>query len=145
MSCGSSERDSMDRTGGAPRVLIIDDDPFKKIGIQKALEFCGVREIVKAKNQQMGFDIIYAGQRDEKPVELIVTDMNYPLDSGMPEDPDAGFRLIERLRRENLEIPVIICSSLNYNVPEILGCVWYNELCDMNGEFRKILERFRKA
>ena len=135
----------MDRISGLPRVLIIDDDPFKKIGIQKALESCGIRNIVKAKNQQMGFDIIYAGQKEEKPVELIVTDMNYPLDSGMPEDPDAGFKLIERLHRENLEIPVIICSSINYDVPEILGCVWYNELCDINGGFRKILGGFRKA
>lgn len=109
----------MDRTGGAPRVLIIDDDPFKKIGIQKALEFCGVREIVKAKNQQMGFDIIYAGQRDEKPVELIVTDMNYPLDSGMPEDPDAGFRLIERLggkiwRFRSLSVLPLIITCRRY-------------------------------
>lgn len=135
----------MDRAGGTLRVLIIDDDPFKKIEIQKALEFCGIRDIAKTENQQMGFDIIYAGQKDEKPVELIVTDMNYPLDSGMPEDPDAGFKLIERLQRENLEIPVIICSSTNYNVPEILGCVWYNELCDMDDEFRKILAKFHKT
>ena len=75
------------------------------------------------------------------PFDLIVTDMHYPLAKGMEADYDAGFILIERLKKEEINIPVIICSSSNYTEPGILGTVWYNELCDLNRDFRELLNK----
>ncbi|MBR2403097.1 MAG: hypothetical protein IKB01_10095 [Lachnospiraceae bacterium] len=46
------------------------------------------------------------------------------LAKGMEAYYDAGFILIEQLKEEEINIPVIICSSRNYNAPEILGTVW---------------------
>ncbi len=57
----------------------------------------------------------------------------------MEPDFDAGFILIERLKKEGLNIPVIICSSQNFDDQGILGPVWYNELCDLNRDFRGVL------
>ena len=67
--------------------------------------------------------------------------MHYSLARGMEADYDAGYILIERLKEERIEIPVIICSSRNYTEPGILGTVLYNELCDLSREFGEILRK----
>ena len=54
---------------------------------------------------------------------------------------DTGEKLIERLKKESLDIPVIVCSSLRYSIPDILGCVWYSERTDLDQEFRRLLEQ----
>lgn len=54
--------------------------------------------------------------------------MQYPLAKYQDIDNEAGFKLIEKLRNLNINIPVIICSQINYTDKNILGCVWYNEM-----------------
>ena len=75
---------------------------------------------------------------------MIVTDMQYPLEAGEAVDNEAGFKLTERMEKEKIDIPVIICSSLNYSIPGILGSVWYNELNDLNSNFKEVLNRLKK-
>lgn len=79
------------------------------------------------------------GEEDDKKIDLIVTDMHYPLHPGQEAEHDAGFILLDELKRKGKEIPVIICSSINYNEPAALGCVWYNKLTDMDFAFKEIL------
>lgn len=123
------------------KVLIIDDSVYKTMDITRALEFSGMRDVLRARNQEAGFEKIYENQKNNTPIGLIVTDMHYPLTPGVDADYDAGFKLIERLKEEKLDIPVIICSSRNYSEPGILGSVWYNELSDLNREFREVLKK----
>ena len=119
------------------KAVIADDDVFKGNDIRKALEFNGVRNIITVRNQQKLWEQIYHG---EDKVDLIVTDMQYPLEAGAAVDEDAGFKLIERMQKEKIDIPVIVCSSLNYcSIPGILGSVWYNELNDLNSNFKEAL------
>lgn len=121
-------------------VLILEDDMYKYSDIKKALDACGIHHVESADNQEEGFQIIYRCRSEDSPIDLIITDMNYPLGQyGVPVE-DAGERLIARLKKEALDIPVIVCSSLRYSIPGILGCVWYNELCDLDKEFSKILD-----
>ena len=54
---------------------------------------------------------------------------------------NAGFILLDELKRKGKDIPVIICSSINYNEPAALGCVWYNKLTDMDFDFHEILKK----
>lgn len=117
-------------------VIIVDDDVMKGIHIQRALEFNGVRNIMTVGDQEKLWEQIYHG--GEK-IGLIVTDMQYPLKAGGAVDREAGFKLIERMEREKINIPVIVCSSLNYSIPEILGCVWYNAFNDLNQDFKDML------
>ena len=124
------------------KVLVVDDSVYKAMDISRALEYCGISKenIVRVRHQEAGFEKLYEGEAQGVPFELIVTDMQYPLDTGKEEDTEAGFKLIERLKEEGMDIPVIICSSLNYTEPEILGCVWYNEMRDLNRDFREVLK-----
>lgn len=120
------------------KAVIVDDDVFKGIDIRKALEFNGIRNIVTVRNQEKLWEQIYQG---EEKIDLIVTDMQYPLKVGEAIDEEAGFKLIERMNEEKIGIPVIVCSSLNYNIHGILGSVWYSELNDININFKDILSK----
>ena len=120
------------------RAVIADDDVMKEADIRRALEFNGVRNIRKVRNQEKLWDLIYHG---EDRIDLIVTDMQYPLKTGGAVDEEAGFKLIERMKNERIEIPVIVCSSLNYSIPDILGSVWYSRLNDLNLDFKKVLDK----
>lgn len=122
------------------KVLVIDDSVYKAMDITRALEYSGIRDVVRARHQEAGFAKIYESKKSERPIGLIVTDMHYPLDAGMEADFDAGFKLIERLKKEELDNPVIICSSHNFNDPRILGSVWYSEQRDLNRDFKEVLE-----
>ena len=123
------------------KVVIVDDDVFKGADIRKALEFNGVRDIITVRNQEKLWEQIYHG---EDKIDLIVTDMQYPLEAGEAIDEKAGFKLIERMEKEKIHIPVIVCSSLNYSIPDILGNVWYSNLNDIDLNFREVLGKLEK-
>lgn len=122
-------------------VVIADDDIFKSIDIQRALEFNGIKNIMTVRDQEKLWKQIYHG---ENKTDLIVTDMQYPLAAGETVDEEAGFKLIERMEEEKIDIPVIICSSLNYRSSNILGSVWYNKLNDLELNFKEVLSRLEK-
>lgn len=125
------------------RALVIDDSVYKAIDITRALEDAGIKEVVRVRHQEAGFEKIYESREAGKPIGLIVTDMHYPLDAGMEADYDAGFQLIERLRKERIHTPVIICSSVNYEETEVLGCVWYSAQRDLGRDFKLVLEKLK--
>lgn len=123
--------------------VIADDDPIKRVAIRRALEFNGVRNIMTVGNQEKLWKQIYHG---EDKIDLIVTDMKYPLEEGGAVDEDAGLKLIERMKEEKIDIPVIVCSSGDYrnNIPDILGSVWYSERSDLNFDFKEGLGKLVK-
>ena len=120
------------------KAVIVDDDVFKRTDIRKALEFNGIRNIITVGSQEKLWEQIYQG---EDKIDLIVTDIQYPLEEGETVDEEAGFKLIERMKKEKIDIPVIVCSSLNYSIPDILGSVWYNRLNDLEDGFREVLSK----
>lgn len=123
------------------KAVIVDDDVFKGADIRKALEFNGVRDIITVRNQEKLWEQIYHG---EDKIDLIVTDMQYPLKAEGAIDEEAGFKLMERMEKEKIDIPVIVCSSLNYKIPDILGSVWYSKLSDLNSNFKEVLDKLEK-
>ena len=125
------------------KAVIVDDDVFKGADIRKALEFNGLRNVVTVRNQEKLWEQIYYG---EEKIDLIVTDMEYPLETGEAVDKDAGFKLIERMKKEKIDIPVIVCSSSDYrySISDILGSVWYSERSDLNFDFKEGLGKLVK-
>ena len=123
--------------------VIVDDGILKAIDIRKALNFNRITNVDIVSNQEKLWEAIYESKNSSKKVDLIVTDMQYPLMAGGRVDKDAGFKLIERMKEEQIEIPVIICSTSNYEgVTGILGSVWYRgEAGDLEGDFKEVLGR----
>ena len=119
-------------------VLLIEDNIYKAIDIERTLEACGVKNIIRVGFQEDALEII----EEKQVLDLIVTDMCYPLHRGGEEDLEAGFKLIEYLKSNELKIPVVICSTSNYEkVSDVFDTVWYSELNDIKCDFRKIIER----
>lgn len=121
------------------RALIIDDNVFKQIDIRKALEWNGIRNIDSVSYQDEALEKIRNNDYN-----LIITDMHYPLEKGMDSDKEAGYKLIDILEKENIETPIIICSSQNWTSPKILGTVWYNKSRDLDWDFKDILKKLNK-
>lgn len=121
-------------------ILLIEDNIYKAIDIERALEACGMKNIARVGFQEDALEKI----EDSKSFDLIITDMQYPLFRGGDTDNEAGFKLIEYLKEKMLDIPVVICSTSNYeNIPEAFGTVWYSELNDIKRDFRKIFEKLK--
>lgn len=115
--------------------LVIDDNVFKTNNICKALRENGIRNIISVDNQEDAFKLIYEGA-----VNLIVTDMHYPVKKGAIADYKSGFIFIERIKKENIDIPIIICSTHNFESTDVAGIVWYSELRDLREDFKEVLE-----
>ena len=92
------------------RILVVDDNVYKLMSIKRALEYNGVTMITTVNNQEDVFsELAIPGAH----YDVIVTDMQYPLTSGSSVNCDAGYILIDRLKEQGKDIPVIICSSDN--------------------------------
>lgn len=119
-------------------ILLIEDNIYKAVDIERALESCGIANITRVGFQEDAFEKIEEGII----FDLIITDMRYPIYRGGDTDTEAGFKLIEWLKEKDLDIPVVICSTSNYeSVPEIFGTVWYSELNDIRRDFKKIITK----
>ena len=124
------------------RVLIIDDDAIKAHDIKDALEFSGVRNIESVFDQESAWEEIERAALTGRRFDLIVTDMHYPINRGEEADWRAGKILLEELRNKGIQIPVIVCSSVNHQIPEAFGCVWYSALNEnMQFDFQDLISK----
>lgn len=127
------------------KVLLLEDNIYKAMDIKSALRFCGIndRDVIWEKYQDAGFERIREYAEQNTPIQLIITDMHYQLRVGAESDREAGFKLLERLKQEELCIPVIICSTGNFESvsSEVLGTVCYNPNRDLNWDLKRILEK----
>ena len=63
------------------KAVIVDDAAVKSIHIKRALQFCGVENIVMFDHQEALWEYLETSEAD-----LIVTDMHYPLAKGEREN-----------------------------------------------------------
>lgn len=125
-------------------VVIADDNVLKAREIRKTLERNGIRDVDVVKDQEKLWEMIYGKVDGVKIPDLIVTDMQYPLTSESGIDMEAGFKLIERMKKESIDIPVIICSESNYeNARGILGSVCFRWDDDLFFPFKEVLSRLK--
>ena len=124
-------------------ILNIEDDVFKHHSICKALRSGGFNDLhIECKgNLKEGIDAIEKHNEMGQSYDLIITDMWYPEFSGGREA-ESGEKFIEIAQERLWDIPIILCSSVNYNYPGILGSVHYSE--NENWE-NKIVQLVRKA
>ena len=87
------------------KAVIVDDAAVKSIHIKRALQFCGVENIVMFDHQEALWEYLETSEAD-----LIVTDMHYPLAKGEKENEEAGFILLEKMKQREHPIPVIITA-----------------------------------
>ena len=57
------------------------------------------------------------------------------------DDFEAGIKVIQELQSRKIDILVVVCFSVRYNVPEVEDCIFYNEKSrDIDNDICEILE-----
>lgn len=120
------------------RVLNIEDDICKHTAISRVLKAGGVEQIAHAVNAETGISMIEDAIRENRPFELLVLDMNFCVNG--KDEMEAGLYVMEELRKRDISIPTIICSSLRLRIPDVVGCVFYKENRNWEDELREMLK-----
>lgn len=119
------------------KIINIEDTIGKHWDINRALEWNRYPKADLAENAETGISMIEAAIDAGEPYELLIADMHFSVNG--VDDTKAGFYVIEELKRRGITIPIIVCSSIRYNIPEIAGCVFYSRSRDLNWDFKEIL------
>ena len=108
------------------KILNFEDNVFKYHDICKVLKDELSVTVDQASNLEKGVEMLQKAYDEGRSYDLIITDMWFPVRFG--EKPEqSGELLIKTLEKRQLNIPVIMCSSINYQIPGILGSVHYSE------------------
>jgi CheY-like chemotaxis protein len=122
------------------RLIHLEDDGMKHSAIKRVLNDMGITEITWVKNVEDGMDEIKAAIKNDTPFDLAITDMQYYLRKGEKVNPDAGDIFIEKMKNNNIDIPIIVCSSFNLDYKNVYGCVWYVDNNDWETQLRNLLK-----
>ncbi len=126
------------------KILYFEDDVFKHADVVKAVNAAGPQEVVWVKNMEDGFGKLQEAQQEGKPFQLIITDMCFPLFEGGPESIRAGQEVMDGLEKRGLDIPVIICSSLNIRSARAYGSVWHSDISDWDLELAEMIRKLQR-
>ena len=108
------------------KILNFEDNVFKHHDISKTIKDEISAKIDQASNFSDGIELLQKAYEEGNPYDLIITDMWFPEKFGdKPEQ--SGELLIKMLQERNMSVPVIMCSSINYQMPGIFGSVHYSE------------------
>ncbi|MBX3469579.1 MAG: response regulator transcription factor [Planctomycetes bacterium] len=88
-------------------ILVIEDDPAISLGLQKNLKYEGYDVLTAAKGE-VGLEMAL----DRKP-DLIILDVMLPTLS--------GFEICKTLKRNEVDIPIIILSAKDQEIDKIMG------------------------
>jgi len=116
-------------------ILNFEDNVIKHHDIRQALENgrIGSFTMDRADNLQEGLKLLEEKKEQQTPYDLVITDMWYPERRG-EKDTNCGEKLIQLAQENGWNIPIILCSSISYRIPEILGTVYYSENEDWERE-----------
>ena len=124
------------------KILNLEDNVFKHRDIIKALArgSFGKNEIDWVRNLEDGIAKIKEHIELGETYDLIITDMWYPEFPG-GSDADSGEKLIAISKENGWSAPIILCSSVNYHFPGILGAVHYSENEDWEEQLVELIRR----
>ncbi len=126
------------------RVLNFEDSPIKHRAIRDVLESCRITEIDRAEYLDDGIEMRKKALAEGRKYDLIITDMWYPRSQGMHEE-KSGDLLVGIATEEKWDTPILICSNQNYFYPEILGCLYFSENVDWEGQLRNYVSQIRSG
>ena len=125
------------------KVLNIEDTMSKHVDIVRALNRCGVPNVVHAATAVEALDMIEKAIEGGMPYHAIVSDMYFPISPGGMET-QAGMYVIEELEARGIDVPIIVCSSARMVIPEIVGCIHYSPYRnDLDADMREMIEIVR--
>jgi DNA-binding response OmpR family regulator len=92
-----------------PKILVVDDEENLLRSVAKTLFRQGF-DVETAEGNVSAFELVQETLNDNEPFDLVILDLNMPDFSGH-ESKYAGLELLERLKTEAPDIPVIVNSA----------------------------------
>jgi DNA-binding response OmpR family regulator len=92
-----------------PKILVVDDEENLLRSVAKTLFREGF-DVETAEDNLSAFELIQETLSQDQPFDLVILDLNMPNFSGK-ESKYAGLELLERLKSEAPDIPVIVNSA----------------------------------
>lgn len=121
------------------KVINIEDCAIKHSSVTKELHQLGVKEVFWAKDAKSGIDEIERAIADGKAYDLLVLDMHFEFYGEI--DKAAGEKTMKLLREKGIEIPIIFCSSQNWNIPGAIASVFYNERRYWEADLKRAMDK----
>ena len=122
-------------------VLVLEDEMFKYHQLKNALEECCIPTVTWAGTVEEGLRLVQEAAGKGKGFDLIITDMNYPIREAEGTNPEAGMVCIEKIRSLGMNTPVVVCSSIRYDVKQAFACIWYSEARSLLLDLREVIMR----
>lgn len=124
------------------KILIIEDEDYKYCNIVNILNQLGHTEITREKSRNSGICNIILSETEHSQYDVLILDMNMPLysDSNTIEK-DAGLRIALEIKRRNIKLPYIICSSEERINSDAIACIHYDSSVWMNNMFKEALSK----
>ena len=121
------------------RIIQVEDEPIKGAAIKRVLRDEGFRNLLQVDTAEKCIEEIQKAFKEGNPYDLLISDMHF--DFFGQDDEQAGEKTVAKLRELGIEIPVIYCSSLNYQLPEAVACVNYNPYRNWEQQMREALKK----
>lgn len=121
------------------RVINIEDTILKHVAIKRELVSEGIQQIVLADNAEKGLEEIERAEAADEPYDLLVCDMHFNFFG--KDDPEAGEKTLKILREKGIKLPVIFCSSQNWQISGSIGTVFYNEHRYWEQDMREMIKK----
>lgn len=117
------------------RILHFEDNAEKYMAIQSVLKSMGIHDVVWEESVEAGLK-----QLENNTFDVVISDMHFPIHPNGPADWEAGAMVIEELQKRNIDISVIIISSMCLQIPQAYKCIWCVDSRDWETELRNCLK-----
>lgn len=124
------------------RILNVEDNAFKYVKICKELYNLGIakEDIVWARSQSEAFQIINQSEKENVPFDLFIIDTDYPIGTlEVKRTGNAGELFIKEIQQRENIVPIILCSSVRYQYPDIFGNIYYSDNSDWEDDLKKYI------
>ncbi|MBR2263493.1 MAG: response regulator [Firmicutes bacterium] len=126
------------------KILQLDDSNSKRMEIQSVLKRMGIRGSLWVRSVEEGIAAAQQAIEEGAPFDAAITDMHYPVLVGGPAELKAGRVFIERLKEQEIQLPVIVFSTSRLVEEDAFATIWYDERSNWEYDLQMTLQKIRR-
>ncbi len=125
------------------KILQLDDSNSKRMEVQSVLKRMGIRGSVWVQSVEEGVAALKQAIAEGAPFDAAITDMHYPVRAGGPAELKAGRILIQTLKEQQIDVPVIVFSTSRLQEEDAFATIWYDARANWEYDLETILKKIR--